>query len=324
MKKLALLFCGLVLSASPAFATFSIVAIDLETGEMGVAVASRYFSVGAVVPWAEADVGAVATQASVNVGYGPRTLELLKEGLNAQQALERLLKEDKFPGKPGRQIAIVDRHGNVAVFTGEAANDWRGHRKGLTYSVQGNILTGPEVLDAMAEAFDNSRGELTEKLYAALAAGDSAGGDRRGRQSAAILVVGKGIGRNTNNDRYAYVNVDDHPDPFGELRRLLDIQLGINHSSRLRRSLREGNLHAAMVSGERLIRYRPLSATAFMDRGFLLYLTGQADLAIDSFRRARGLAGNNFKELWERMVSMSVYQSTAEDAEFVNKVLGMN
>ena len=324
MKKLALLFCLIVLSAGPAFATFSIVAIDRDTGEMGVAVASRYFSVGAVVPWAEADVGAVATQASVNVGYGPRALELLKEGLTAQQVLDRLFEEDTFPGKAGRQIAIVDRRGNVAVFTGEAANDWRGHRTGATYSVQGNILAGPEVVDAMAEAFENTTGELTERLYAALAAGDAAGGDRRGRQSASILVVGKGIGRNTNNDRYAYVNVDDHPEPFGELRRLLDIQLGINHSSRLRRSLRAGELGAAMLSAERLIRYRPLSATAFMDRGFLLYLTGQADSAIDSFRRARGLAADNFEELWERMVSTSAYQSVGEDTEFVKRVLNGN
>ena len=175
MKKLALLFCLIALSAGPAFATFSIVAIDRDTGEMGVAVASRYFSVGAVVPWAEADVGAVATQASVNVGYGPRALELLKEGLTAQQVLDRLFEQDTFPGKAGRQIAIVDRRGNVAVFTGEAASDWRGHRRGATYFVQGNILAGPEVVDAMAEAFENTTGELTERLYAALAAGDAAG-----------------------------------------------------------------------------------------------------------------------------------------------------
>ena len=324
MKKLALLFCLIVLSAGPAFATFSIVAIDPDTGERGIAVASRYFSVGAVVPWAEADVGAVATQASVNVGYGPRALKLLKEGLTAQQVLDRLFEEDTFPGKAGRQIAIVDRHGNVAVFTGEAANDWRGHRKGATYSVQGNILAGPEVVDAMAEAFENTRGELTERLYAALAAGDAAGGDRRGRQSASILVVGKGIGRNTNNDRYAYLNVDDHPDPFGELRRLLDIQLGINHSSWLNRSLRDGDLETALQSVERLIRYRPLSATAVMNQGFLLYLNGEADSAFSSFRRARGLASDNFEELWERMVSASAYQRVGEDTEFVNRVLNGN
>ncbi len=324
MKRLVLGVCLIMLTAGPAFATFSIVAIDPDTGEMGVAVASRYFSVGAVVPWAEADVGAVATQASVNVGYGPRALELLKEGLTAQEVLDRLFEEDSFPGKAGRQIAIVDRHGNVAVHTGEAANEWRGHQKGATYSVQGNILAGPEVADAMAAAFENTRGELTERLYAALAAGDAAGGDRRGRQSASILVVGKGMGRNTNNDRYAYVNVDDHPDPFGELRRLLDIQLGINHSSRLRRSLRGGDLDAAMLSAERLIRYRPRSATAFMDRGFLLYLNGQADSAIDSFRQARGLAEDNFKELWERMISTAVYERVAEDTKFVNRVLGGN
>ena len=324
MKKLVLLTCLLLLSVSNSFATFSIVAIDPDTGEMGVAVASRYFSVGSVVPWAEAGVGAVATQARVNVGYGPRALVLLKEGLTAREVLERLFDEDTFPGKDGRQIAIVDRQGNVEVFTGAGASIWRGHRKGANYSAQGNILAGPEVVDAIAEAFEKTKGELTERLWAALKAGDEAGGDRRGRQSASILVVGKGIGRNTNNDRYAYVNVDDHPDPFGELRRLLDIQLGINHSSRLRRSLQNGDLDGAMLSVTRLIRYRPLSAAAFMERGFLLYLQGREESAIYSFGRARGLASDDFKELWERLVSIPQYQVVGEDDDFVEKILAGN
>lgn len=319
MKKIVLIFCLVMLSTSPAFATFSIVAMDPDTGEMGVAVASRYFSVGSVVPWAEAGVGAVATQARVNVGYGPRALELLKEGLSAQEVLERLFVEDVFPGKEGRQIAIVDRNSNIAVYTGDAANDWRGHRKGENYSVQGNILVGPEVVEAMAKAFENTEGELTERLYAALLAGDSVGGDRRGRQSASILVVGKELGRNTNNDRYAYVNVDDHSDPFGELRRLLDIQLGINYSTRLRRSLGANDADTALLCAERLIRYRPLSGNAFMDYGFLLYLNGKADSAVYYFRRANGLL-ENFKEMWEQMVSTSAYESVDEDIEFKNEV----
>ncbi len=139
-----LLIWPLLLSTS-AYATFSIVGIDPATGELGIAVASRYFAVGAVVPWAEADVGAVATQANVNVGYGLRALELLKQGLTAQQVLDRLMAEDSFRGKDGRQIAIVDAKGNVAVFTGTAAQDWKGHKKGATYSVQGNILVGEHV-----------------------------------------------------------------------------------------------------------------------------------------------------------------------------------
>ena len=323
MNRLILTICLLVLPASSAFATFSIVAIDPNTGEMGIAVASRYFSVGAVVPWAEAEVGAVATQASVNVGYGPRALELLKEGLTAQQVLDRLFEEDTFPGKGGRQIAIVDRRGNVAVFTGPDASDWRGHRKGATYSAQGNILAGPEVVEAMGEAFENTDGELTERLYAALKAGDAAGGDRRGRQSASILVVGTGIGRNTNNDRYAYLNVDDHTDPIGELRRLLDIQLGINNSGLRSRALREGEIGQARQFAERAARYRPDNANGFMHLGFLSYLTGAPGPALDAFSQARALS-DDFVELWNRMVETTVYETIAEDTAFVARVMDQN
>src|SRR5687767_140452 len=181
-----------LLSAAPASATFSIVAFDPKTGDLGVAVASRVFGVGNHVPWAEAGVGAVATQAAMNGGYGPRGLELLRQGLSAQQVLERLLAEDKFDRVEGRQVAIIDAKGNIAVHTGPAANEWKGHIKGATYSVQGNILAGPHVAEAMSRAFESATGELAERLYAALKAGDDAGGDRRGRQSASILVVLQG------------------------------------------------------------------------------------------------------------------------------------
>ena len=230
MRKLLLLLSFVFSSAIPALATFSIVAIDPQTGDLGIAVASRYFAVGAVVPWAEADVGAVATQANVNVGYGARALELLKMGLTAQQVVDRLLSEDTFQGKNGRQIAVVDAKGNVAVYTGSEAPDWHGDHKGGTYSVQGNLLAGPNVLEAMSGAFEKTNGNLAERLYAALKAGDDAGGDRRGRQSASILVVRKRGGRNINNDRYVFINVDDHPEPMKELRRLLDIQMSFNRS----------------------------------------------------------------------------------------------
>jgi len=228
MRKLLLLIAFVFSSVVPALATFSIVAIDPQSGDLGIAVASRYFAVGAVVPWADADVGAVATQANVNVGYGPRALELLKMGLTAQQVVDRLLNEDTFAGKNARQIAVVDGKGNVAVYTGPQAPDWHGDHKGRTYSVQGNRLTGPNVLEAMSRAFEKTDGNLAERLYAALKAGDDAGGDRLGRQSASILVVRKRGGRNINNDRYVFINVDDHPEPMKELRRLLDIQSSFN------------------------------------------------------------------------------------------------
>jgi len=167
MKGPVLVLVALILaSARAAMATFSIVAIDPATGDLGIAVASRYFAVGAVVPWAEANVGAVATQADVNVGYGPRALELLKQGLAAQQVLDRLLEEDRFPGRDGRQIAIVDAKGNIAVATGLEAQDWKGHKKGGTYSAQGNILVGPQVVEAMGRAFETTNDELAAEADA--------------------------------------------------------------------------------------------------------------------------------------------------------------
>ena len=230
------------------------------TGDLGIAVASRYFAVGAVVPWADAGVGAVATQAGVNVGYGPRALELLRQGLTAQQVMDKLFAEDTFPGKDGRQLAIVDAKGNVAVFTGDAANAWRGHVKGKTWSAQGNILVGPQVVEAMGRAFESTNDELAEKLYAALKAGDEAGGDSRGRQSASILVVRKAGGRNTNNDRYVFVNVDDHQDPMGELRRLMNLQMTINHGGAVNRALTANDFAKALASADKLAGYSPLDA----------------------------------------------------------------
>src|ERR1044072_1616900 len=221
MKRI--LLC-LALAALPLCAddvnTFSIVAYDPVNGDWGVTVASRYFSVGAVVPWAEAGVGAIATQANVNVGYGPRGLELLRQGMAAKEVLAKLLAEHQFPPTDRRQVAIIDRNGNIAAYTGPAAQAWAGDKQGKTWSAQGNILAGPQVVEAMGRAFEATSGELAEKLFAALKAGDEAGGESRGKQSASMLVVRKGGGRNINNDRYIYINVDDNPQPIPELRQI--------------------------------------------------------------------------------------------------------
>src|SRR5437016_2326450 len=186
--------------------TFSMVAYDPSNGDCGVTVASRYFSVGAVVPWGEAGTGCVATQANVNVGYGPRGLELLRQGLTAKQVIDKLLAEDKFPPTEGRQVAVVDAKGNIAAYTGPNAPNWAGDRQGKNCSAQGNILVGPQVPESMVKAFETTNGDLAEKLFAALKAGDDAGGDSRGKQSASMLVVGKGRGRNINNDRLIYLH----------------------------------------------------------------------------------------------------------------------
>ena len=177
-------------------------AYDPVNGDCGVAVASRYFSVGAVVPWAEAGVGCIATQANVNVGYGPRGLELLRQGLTAKAGPRQTAGRGQFPPTDGRQVAIIDRNGNIAAYTGPNAPTWAGDRQGKNWSAQGNILAGPQVPEAMGRAFEATEGELAEKLFAALKAGDDAGGDSRGKQSASMLVVRKGGGRNINNDRY--------------------------------------------------------------------------------------------------------------------------
>src|SRR5215472_10755388 len=269
----------------PPVSTFSIVAIDPQNGDLGVAVASRYFSVGSVVPWAMAGVGAVATQANVNVGYGQQAIDLLRQGMTAQEVLKKLLEEDKFEGKDGRQVAIVDAKGNVAAFTGPNAPKWAGDRQGKTWSAQGNILVGPQVPEAMGKAFEATQGELAEKLFAALKAGDDAGGDSRGKQSASILVVRKGGVRNINNDRYVYINVDDNPQPIPELRRLLDINLGLLYSERVGRLRSAGKPREARDAAAKVAQYMP-TANSYVTLGGMDYSLGDKPAALADLRKA--------------------------------------
>ncbi len=205
----------------PPVATFSIVGYDAETGALGISVQSKFFAVGSVVPWAEAGVGAIATQSWANTTYGPKGLKLLKSGLSAEQALERLIADD--PGHATRQVGIVDAKGNVANYTGDECNEWAGAISGENYTAQGNILVGEEVVKAMGKAFEETEGELADKLMAALFAGQAAGGDTRGQQSAALLVVQENSGYGGFNDRYIDLRVDDAEKPIEELQRLLDI-----------------------------------------------------------------------------------------------------
>lgn len=199
--------------------TFSIVALDPATGDLGVAVQSKFLAVGAYVPAARAGVGAIATQAYSNLSYGPRGLELLAQGLAAPEVLERLLADD--PLREQRQVGIVDAQGRAAAHTGKECYSWAGHLVGEGWCCQGNILVSEETVRAMAEAFQKAQGELAERLLAALAAGQEAGGDRRGQQSAALLVVRAGGGYGGTSDRYIDLRVDDHPRPIEELARLL-------------------------------------------------------------------------------------------------------
>lgn len=203
--------------------TFSIVAHDPTEPAWGIAVASKFLAVGAVVPWARAGAGAVATQSYARVSFGPDGLSLMEQGRSAQDTLQTLLAAD--PEREHRQVGMVDVSGGAAAFTGSACHDWAGHRVGEGFTCQGNILAGARVVEAMAETFQSASGELAERLLAALLAGDDAGGDRRGKQSAAVLVVRSSGGYGGDNDRYLDLRVDDHPDPVPELRRLV----GVHH-----------------------------------------------------------------------------------------------
>lgn len=201
--------------------TFSIVAFDQDTGDLGVAVQSKFLAVGAAVPWARADVGAIATQAWANLSYGPRGLDLLEQGLLAAEVVERLIASDK--GRSKRQVGIVDARGRAAAYTGGECTEWAGHVVGEGYTCQGNILVDERTVQSMAQGFEVAEGELAERLVAALMAGQEAGGDRRGRQSAALLVVREGGGYGGYTDRYIDLRVDDHPTPIQELARLLEL-----------------------------------------------------------------------------------------------------
>lgn len=199
--------------------TFSIVAFDPVNGDLGVAVQSKFLAVGAVVPWARAGVGAIATQSYANLSYGPDGLKRLAAGASAQEVLEALVAGDE--GRAQRQLGIVDAQGRAAAYTGKGCHAWAGHIVGEKFCCQGNILVGAETMQEMARVFQETRGELAERLVAALAAGQAVGGDRRGQQSAALLVVRAGGSYGGYTDRYLDLRVDDHPHPIEELGRLL-------------------------------------------------------------------------------------------------------
>ena len=201
--------------------TFSIVARNPTNGDLGVIVQSKFPAVGSVVPWAEANVGAIATQAWANVGYGPNGLSLLESGLSASETLKTLLNEDE--GREHRQIGIVDAKGQAVAHTGKECMEWAGQIIGDGFTCQGNILAGEDVVIEMAEAYEITEGDLIDKLFAGLIAGQAAGGDRRGMQSASILVVREKGGYEGGNDRYVDVRVDDHPTPIDELVRIFNI-----------------------------------------------------------------------------------------------------
>jgi uncharacterized Ntn-hydrolase superfamily protein len=204
--------------AEPVVATYSIVACDLEAGQWGVAVQSKFLAVGSVVPWAEPGAGAVATQSYANPRYGPDGLALLRQGRSAREVVDELTAADE--GRAERQVGVVDARGRAATFTGQGCQDWAGGRTGNGYAAQGNILVSAATVDALAGTFAASRGPLAERLLGSLAAGQAAGGDSRGQQSAALLVVERDSGYAGLSDTLVDLRVDDHEQPIEELQRL--------------------------------------------------------------------------------------------------------
>jgi uncharacterized Ntn-hydrolase superfamily protein len=208
--------------------TFSILGYDPQTGEIGGAVQSRVFSVGNGVLWADADVGVAATQAIVDVGYGPKALDLLRRGLAPDAIVKRILAEDSDPlpdrwTKQGRQFAVMNLQGQYAAYTGSKATEWAGNKDGKFCTAQGNILAGPAVVNNMVNAFETTSGHLSQRLVAALEGGQAGGGDTRGQQSAALVIVKKNCGVWLHNDTVLRLQVDDNPEPIKELRRLVEM-----------------------------------------------------------------------------------------------------
>lgn len=221
----AICLCAAAYAAQPVISTFSIVAYDPETKELGVAVQSKFIAVGAVVPWAKAGVGAVATQAYANTTYGPQALERLAKGEKPEDIVKALTEADA--GRAQRQLGIVNAKGESATYTGDKCNAWAGGVKGENYCCQGNILASEAVVKAMEKTFLETKGVLAERLIAALQAGQDAGGDTRGMQSAALLIVREGWGYGGQSDRYRDLRVDDHAEPIKELKRVYDLHVAI-------------------------------------------------------------------------------------------------
>jgi uncharacterized Ntn-hydrolase superfamily protein len=265
--------------------TFSIVAADVAAGEVGVAVQSKYFSVGSVVPWARAGVGAVATQAAGIAGYGPQILALLEQGRSPQEALDDALADD--PGRQTRQLGVVTAAGESAAWTGEECNEWAGHVVGNGFAAQGNILTGEEVVREMARAYEEGSGSLLEGLLAALEAGQAAGGDRRGQQSAAILVerVG-GAERRERIDRICDLRVEDHERPIEELRRLVELWQRYHQMFASFEAYEDKSYERAIELMAPVVEGWPEDAMVLYNLACFESLAGRREDAVEHLRRA--------------------------------------
>jgi uncharacterized Ntn-hydrolase superfamily protein len=291
--------------------TYSIVALDAETGDLGVAVQSHWFSVGSLCPWAQSGVGAVATQAMVNPAFGPDGLALLEEGKTAEQALETLLAADE--GREMRQVAIVDAQGNVATHTGQKCIAEAGHRTGAGYSVQANMMLNDRVWPKMARAFEASQARsLPERLVAALFAAQEVGGDVRGKQSAALLVVRASPTNKSWADRIVDLRVEDHIEPVVELARLLRVQRAYDHMNRGDLAIEEGDTETALAEYEAAETLYPQNPEPTFWHAVSLANLGQIDEAVALFGKVYA-QDPNWRTLAARLVAVDLLTVSDED-----------
>ena len=304
-------------SENPLVATYSIVARDPETGEMGVAVQSHWFSVGSIVTWGEAGVGVVATQSFVNPAFGPEGLKLLKSGMTAPEVVDKLIAEDE--GRDVRQLAILDVNGNVKSYTGKNCIQGAGNIMGKNYSVQANLMLNDKIWGAMSESFENSTGPLAERLVAALEAAQNAGGDIRGKQSAAILVVrGKSTGK-VWEERLIDLRVEDSPTPLLELKRLLKLHRAYDHMNAGDLAVEKGNMELAM-------KEYTTAENMFPDNEEMKYWTAvslannkRLDEALPIFAEVFG-KNENWRTLTPRLIDNNMLEVTKEE---LDKILSL-
>jgi uncharacterized Ntn-hydrolase superfamily protein len=270
--------------------TFSIVAFDPKTGKLGVAVQSRYFSVGTAVPWAQSRVGAIATQSFVNISYGPRGLRLLKKGLTVNEVISKLTNKDK--SRDYRQLGVIDAKGDAAAYTGTKCMEWAGSKTGKNYSAQGNILANEKVVQYMGRRFETTKGDLAERLVAALEGGQEAGGDIRGRQSAALLVVGERKTKSGYGDRLIDLRVEDHPEPIAELKRLLRLHCVYSLIDEAEEIFTQGHHKKAIATIKKAIELNPNSDDAYVDLGMTYTKLGKKQEARKAFNKAISLNPN--------------------------------
>lgn len=291
-------------SREPLAHTFSIVARDEKTGEMGVGVQSHWFSVGTSVSWAEAGAGAVATQSFVNKSFGPRGLELLKKGLSAKQVLDSLLSDD--PGREVRQLAIVDKSGNVAAHTGSNCIQYAAHITGVQFSVQSNMMLTDKVNRAMASAFEKSAGKpLAERILLALEAAEAAGGDIRGKQSAALLVVPAKSEGKPWDERTVDLRVDDSQRPLPELRRLLKVHTAYQHMNNGDLAIEQNDMDKAMKEYGAAMKIMPDNLEMQYWTAVSLANNKQVNKALPIFKKVFAL-DKNWKELTRRLPAVNL------------------